>query len=118
MQTQVDLSPIEQAIPPIAQMLGIEPATALLLLGLVVTVANILGRLIPDDAIGFWGGVRKVAKVVGLFVPNRITTALSVNDVAKAVVTRKVTDVVGAVETESKAILREQLPDLDPRKDN
>lgn len=108
-----DLSGIEQLIPPIAQFFGIEPATALLIVGLIVTVANITGRLIPDDATGTLGTVRKIAKVIGLFVPNRIAPRISVNDVAKAAVTRQITDLAQKIDARGREVLREQLPDKD-----
>jgi hypothetical protein len=104
----MDLSGIENLIPPVAQLLGIEPATALLMAGLLVTTANVLGRVIPDTATGPLGVVRKVAKIIGLFVPNRIAPAVSVNDVAKAVVAEKVTQLKREIPADAKAILREQ----------
>lgn len=106
----VNLSGVENLIPPIAQMLGIEPATALLAVGIIVTVANITGRLIPDTATGVLGGIRRVAKVVGLFVPNRVAPQITVNDVAKAVLTRKAGQLAGEVETEAREVIRDQLP--------
>lgn len=78
------MSGLEQLIPPIAQWLGIEPATLLLLLGMLVSAANITSRLIPDDTPGWLGIVRKVAKVIGLYVSPRITSGVSLADVAKA----------------------------------
>jgi hypothetical protein len=41
------------------------------LLALAVAVAQAIGKLIPDTATGALGIVRKVAKVVGLYVQNR-----------------------------------------------
>lgn len=93
---------IEDFIPPIAQMLGVEPATVLLMLGIVVAVANLLGRVIPDDAGGWLGMVRKASKLLGLFVPNRVTSGISVNDTAKAVV-RELGQVKVRKEAESDA---------------
>lgn len=40
---------------------------------IVVILAQLIGRLIPDDATGILGVIRKVAKVVGLYVANRVT---------------------------------------------
>lgn len=82
----VDLSGIENFIPPIAQMLGIEPSTALLLVGILIVASNVASKLIPDDATGWLGVIRKIAAVIGLCVGNRIVPGVSVNDVAKAVV--------------------------------
>lgn len=107
----VDLSGLEGLIPPVAQALGVEPASALLGLGALVTAANIAGRLIPDTATGFLGGLRKAAKVIGMVVPNRIAPRVTVNDVARAVVTRQVTDLASDITAAGKAVLRDQLPD-------
>lgn len=94
---------IEKLIPPIAQMLGLDPATLLLLVGVIVAVGNLLGRLIPDDATGVLGIVRKISKFVGLYASNRVSSGLSVNQVARQVlpeveeVNRKVDSVVRTV---------------------
>lgn len=69
----------------LAGLLGVDPSTFLLLVGLVICVCNLLGRLIPDDAVGYLAVVRKVAKVLGLYLSNRVTTGVSVNDTARAV---------------------------------
>lgn len=107
--TQPDLSGIEKLIPPLAQWLGVQPSTVLLLIGLIITGCNIAGRVIPDTATGPLGMIRKIAKVVGLLVPNRIAPSVSVNDVAKAVVAHKTPKVADAVKGEIKEIIKEQL---------
>ena len=38
---------------------------------LLVLVAERIGKLIPDDATGFWGVVRKGAKFVGAYTVSR-----------------------------------------------
>lgn len=78
-----DLSGIEHYIPNVAAMLGVEPATVLLFVGLTVALANLAGRLIPDDATGWLAGVRKVCKFIGLYASNRIASGLTVNEIAK-----------------------------------
>lgn len=110
----VDLSGIQDYIPNIAAWLGLDPATVLLLLTILVTAANITARLIPDTATGYLGALRKVAKIIGMFVPNRVASGISVNDVAKAVVANKITDLKGAVESEAKAKMRDQLAEKLP----
>lgn len=62
---------IEALIPNVAGWFGIDPATALLILVLIHTLANLAGRLIPDDATGWLGQIRKAAKIVGTYVPNK-----------------------------------------------
>ena len=81
----MDLSGIEDLIPNLAGLLGIEPATALLIVGILVSLCNLAGRLIPDEATGWLGTVRKVCKFVGLYASNRVTKGVSVNDVAAEV---------------------------------
>lgn len=107
----MDLTGIETIIPPVAQALGIEPATALLGLGILVTVANITGRLIPDDATGFLGGLRGVCKAIGLYVPNKITSKVSVNDIASAVVGTMVEDKVQDLAADAEALIPEVVRD-------
>lgn len=108
-QPIVDLSGIQDYIPNIAAWLGIQPATALLLLTMLVTASNLAARLIPDTAIGPLGTIRKIAKVIGMFVPNRVAPSISVNDVAKAVIARKTPTVQDAVIGEVKQIIKDQL---------
>lgn len=38
---------------------------------LVILAAQIISRAIPDSADGFLGIVRKIAKVIGLYVKNK-----------------------------------------------
>lgn len=40
-------------------------------IALIVVLAQVIGRAIPDSAGGVLGFVRKVAKVIGLYVQNR-----------------------------------------------
>lgn len=82
----VDLSGIQDYIPPIAQALGIEPATVLLLAGLTVMFANLFAKLIPDDRTGFLGFVRKICRFIGFAASNRIASGLTVNEIARTTV--------------------------------
>lgn len=82
----VDLSGIEAYIPQVAQMLGIEPATALLLVGIIIAVSNLAGRLIPDDKTGVLGMIRTICKFIGLYASNRVASGLTVNEIAKTTV--------------------------------
>jgi hypothetical protein len=49
----------------------IDPQTASTV-GLVVLGAQIIGRAIPDSSGGLLGFIRKLAKVIGLYTPNRL----------------------------------------------
>lgn len=74
----------------ISRATGIQPATLVLIGGVIVTVCGAIGRVIPDDAIGFRGTIRKIAKFIGFVVSPRISKGVSVNDVAKSVVANEV----------------------------
>lgn len=67
-------------------LLGVDPQLFTLLLGVLVALANLVGRLIPDTAVGSLGVLRKVCKVVGLYVGNRVAPGISNNDAAQAVI--------------------------------
>lgn len=82
----VDLSGIEHYIPNVAAMLGIEPATALFLVTVIVVIANLVSKFIPDDRTGALGMIRKVAKFIGIAASNRIMAGLTVNEVVRATV--------------------------------
>lgn len=81
----MDLSLIQDYIPDIARWLNVSPATVLLLVTLVVTVANVTGRLIPDDKGGVMGVLRVISKIIGLVVANRVVGKVTPNDAAKVV---------------------------------
>jgi hypothetical protein len=40
------------------------------ILAIIIAVAQLVGKAIPDTATGLAAIVRKVAKVVGLYIPN------------------------------------------------
>lgn len=42
-------------------------------LALVVMIARVLGKVIPDDSTGVLGFIRRLAKVIGMYTPNRKT---------------------------------------------
>lgn len=67
----------------LGEVLGMQGDSAVLVTIGTVAVANVIGRAIPDDARGVLGFVRKVAKVVGLYMSNRVTSSKSVNKVAR-----------------------------------
>lgn len=96
-----DLSGIEQYIPHLAQWLGVEPATALLFVGIIVMVANLTGRLIPDDKTGVLGAIRKLCKFIGFYASNRIASGLTVNEIAKTTV--PIIEQVGTVQEQMES---------------
>lgn len=70
----------------ISHALGIDTAAFVGYVAVVVTIANLIGRLIPDTATGWQGNVRKVAKVIGLYLGNRVAPGVSANDAAQATI--------------------------------
>lgn len=108
---------IEDYIPNLAAWLGVEPSTALLLLAFLVALANLVGRLIPDDATGILGVVRKLCKIIGLYASNRIASGLTVNEVARTTVPiiEQVGDQLDKVESVVNVVKAfPGLPDRDP----
>jgi hypothetical protein len=73
-----------ETITALATMAGFD-STLLAKLAIISIVANAVGRIIPDDATGVAGVVRKICKVIGIYVPNRITKDDSTVSVAKNV---------------------------------
>lgn len=88
----MDLSGIENLIPNLAAFFNVDPATILLLVTIFVALCNLAGRIIPDDATGVLGTVRKVCKLIGLYASNRVTKGVSVNAVANVLLDSKVTE--------------------------
>lgn len=86
----IDLSFLEDPIPNIAALINVAPSTVLFYLGLICAGANILARMIPDDATGWKGVVRDIAKVVGLYTQNRVTTGVKTGDVIKGIIQSRV----------------------------
>lgn len=67
----------------LSQLTGLQPATLVLLGGVIITVSNALSRLIPDDATGFLGFVRSVTKLIGVNISSRVTSGVTISDVAR-----------------------------------
>lgn len=86
----MDLSGLEHFIQNIAAFFNVDPSTILLFVGVFVAVCNLAGRLIPDEATGWKGAVRKFCKLVGMYASNRVTKGMSVNDVTKVLLDSKV----------------------------
>lgn len=82
----MDLSILQSLTPNLAAFFHLAPETLLAWILVLCTVANIIGRIIPDDATGVLGAVRDVCKALGLYVANRVSSGVTVNDVAKSIV--------------------------------
>jgi hypothetical protein len=76
---------MEQLILLIPNLLGIDPGQFALWLVVIVTVANVVSKLIPESATGWLGVVRKIASIVGIALANRITPNVSSKDISKAI---------------------------------
>lgn len=76
---------MEQILLFLPNLLGLDPEMAALALGVLVAIANLVGKAIPDSATGPLGIVRKVCKVLGLYIGNKVTPTINNNDVARAV---------------------------------
>lgn len=86
----MDLSFIEHLIPDVAGWLNVEPATLVALIGFVLGACNLAGRLIPDDAEGVLGWVRRICKFLGVCASNRVSSGVKTSDVIKSVVGERV----------------------------
>jgi len=51
--------------------MNIDLTTPAGIIAFVILVAQFIGKMIPDSATGVLGTVRSIAKVVGIYVPNR-----------------------------------------------
>lgn len=81
---------IANFVPLIAQLLGLAPTTLLFGIFLVNQGAKVLGRVIPNDKKGVLGVVRKVSKILGADPSSKITSGVSVQDIAKASIQNKI----------------------------
>lgn len=86
MTQSIDLSFLEALVPDLAGAMGLSPSTLLLYVILGSTAANIAGRLIPDDVTGPLGSLRDLFKILGGYVSNRVSSGVSVSQVASSIV--------------------------------
>lgn len=76
---------MEGVFNAILDAVGLETAALMGLLALAALIFRAIGNAIPDTATGVLGFVRKLAKVLGLYVSNRISTSESTASIAKKV---------------------------------
>jgi hypothetical protein len=74
-------------IVEVANALGMNPSTLIASAVALSVVARAVGAVIPDNATGIAGGIRNLAKVIGLSISNRVERGVSVTDVARASLT-------------------------------
>lgn len=77
---------IDQMVDWAAAQLGLTGLTLLVALMVLSKAANLAARLIPDDATGFKGALRKVCVVIGVYASSRVTSGVSTADVTKGLV--------------------------------
>jgi hypothetical protein len=77
---------MDNIVDAIAAQLGLTGVTLFVILLVTSKVCNLVARLIPEDATGFKAIIRKVCKVVGLYVSSRVSSGVSVQDVAQGFV--------------------------------
>lgn len=102
-------------IPIIANGVGVSPSSFLAYLGVIILVARLVSRLIPDDATGPLSIVRKVAAFISVDVSNRLTKGVSQTDVTKKLVglavEKKVEDVITDAASKAEALIPEVVQD-------
>ena len=76
---------MEGVFNSIVDAIGMETAALMGVLALAALVFRAIGNAIPDSATGVMGLVRRVAKVLGLYVSNRINKGESTASIAKKV---------------------------------
>lgn len=103
---------VENLIPIIANYVGISPSTLVFYFGLLVMVAKVTGRLIPDSATGLAGAVREVAGYIAFDVSNRLQPGVSQVDVAKKVIGQMVEDKADEVIQQAAADPEALIPEV------
>ncbi len=71
-------------LPVIAGWLHMAPSQLLLYIGALIATCNIVTKLIPNDAVGWLGTVRKVTAIPAMYVSSRVTSGVTIADVAAA----------------------------------
>jgi hypothetical protein len=89
---------ISMLLPMIASVTGLSPATLLLIVGVVISVSNVVTKLIPDDATGGMAILRKITALAGLYVASRVTSGVTANDIARGVLLQTSVDPVKKAE--------------------
>lgn len=77
---------MDQLFDAIVALLALDTPTLMGVFAFIAIVSQFIGRIIPDNKTGILGFIRKVAKVLGLYVSNRLNRSESTNSVAKSFV--------------------------------
>lgn len=60
---------------PIIDGLGLDAVALMALFSVLSIVSRLIGKTIPDNATGALALIRKIAKIIGLYTQNRVTTS-------------------------------------------
>lgn len=80
----MDESALHSLLDGLAAALGLEGVTLLAALSVLSIVCRLIGKSIPDSETGALGLIRKICKLLGLYVSNRLTPTVTTNDAARA----------------------------------
>lgn len=75
---------MDQIFNYLPNLLGLDPQAFTLYLVILVTVANVVAKLIPESTVGWLGVVRKICAFIGVNLANRITPNVTSKDISKA----------------------------------
>lgn len=81
------MNDLSDLVPIIANKFGLAPSTLLLLMFVLHRAAIFGSRRIPNDATGFWGFVRQTCAIFAVDPSARITSDVTVQDVAAKALT-------------------------------
>lgn len=99
---------ISNLAPDLGHLLGINPVTLVLLLGLLNRLAVIGSRKIPDDWTGVWHVLRQICVVIAVDPSSSVTSGVTIKDVAKNALSRP--DVAQSVADDLGKPVSEVLP--------
>jgi hypothetical protein len=74
---------INQLVDSFASKLGLTGTSLIATFAILMFVCQAIGKAIPEDATGALGFLRKVCKVIGLYVTNRVTNGLTITQAVK-----------------------------------
>lgn len=91
---------ISDLAPELAKFLHLQPSTLVLFIVVLNIACRAITRAIPDDAVGWLGAVRRATAVIAAEVDAKVTSGVTVKDVARASlatppITDKVADATG-----------------------
>ena len=95
-------------MPDLSKLTGVPQGTLLLLIVIGHLVGKFGARVIPDDATGAMGYLRRACAVIGVENSSRITAGATVKDAARAALTTR--DIAQKVADEAGVPVADVLP--------